>query len=101
MGSPSRDKGFRFERELVNAAKALGLEAKRAYGSDGRSLGHHEEVDCLIAGLKVQAKRKKSIPKYLGLTEHVDAAAFREDGGETYIMLRYDKMLELLNEEEI
>ena len=83
-GSASKRKGNGYERELVKQAEASGLEAKRAWGSDGRSMGMHEEVDCLVNGQKVQAKRRKSIAKFLKPTEHVDIVVFREDGGTSF-----------------
>ena len=46
--SKSKAKGNRFEREVVKLAKEYGLESKRAWGSDGRSLGLHPEVDITI-----------------------------------------------------
>ena len=48
MASPSKQKGNAFEREVVNLAKGFGLKAVRAWGSNGQSLGLHEEVDCTI-----------------------------------------------------
>ena len=48
MPSPSKAKGNRFEREIVNEAKRAGCTAVRAWGSNGQSLGLHEEVDLTI-----------------------------------------------------
>ena len=96
MSSPNKKKGTRFELELVKDAQGYGLEAKRAWGSDGRSMGEHEEVDLLVEGFKVQAKRMKALPKYLGLTEHVDVAVFREDRGESFAMMRWADWLAYL-----
>ena len=50
MTHRNKVKGNTYERELVNQAKDIGLEAKRAWASDGRSLGLHEEVDLVIDG---------------------------------------------------
>ena len=47
-GKAPKQKGNRIERECVNLAKEHGFESKRAWGSDGRSLGWHEEVDVVI-----------------------------------------------------
>ena len=47
-GKAPKQKGNRIERECVNLAKGFGFESKRAWGSDGRSLGWHEEVDMTI-----------------------------------------------------
>ena len=96
MTSPSKRKGNRFERELVNQAKESGLESKRAYASDGRSLGHHEEVDLLVGDKRIQAKRKKALPAYLCPTEHVDAVAFRADNRPTLILLTWWEYLDLV-----
>ena len=35
MSHPSKQKGNRFEREIVDKAKDRGLDAKRAWGSNG------------------------------------------------------------------
>tara|TARA_R100000742_G_C4258856_1_gene76696 strand:- start:611 stop:982 length:372 start_codon:yes stop_codon:yes gene_type:complete len=100
-GSASKRKGNGYERELVKQAEASGLEAKRAWGSDGRSMGMHEEVDCLINGQKVQAKRRKSIAKFLKPTEHVDVVVFREDGGTSLVLIDWfdwlDQQKEMAN----
>ena len=100
-GSASKRKGNGYERELVKQAEESGLEAKRAWGSDGRSMGMHEEVDCLINGQKVQAKRRKSIAKFLKPTEHVDVVVFREDGGTSLVLIDWfdwlDQQKEMAN----
>ena len=96
MTHPSKRKGNSFERELVNGAVARGLRGKRAYASDGQSLGLGKEVDCLIAGWPVQAKRRKAIAKYLKIPGGCKAVAFRENRGETYVLMTYDSFLDLL-----
>jgi len=97
---PNKVKGNNFEREIVNLAKSIGLDAKRAYASDGRSLGEVKEVDVIIDGVRVQAKRRRQLPEYLKIDEGVDLVVFREDRGETYALVRWDKILELLNEKK-
>jgi hypothetical protein len=96
MTHPSKIKGNTYERELVNAAKEAGLDSKRAYASDGRSLGLHETVDLLIDEKKIQAKRRKSIAAFMQPTEHVDAVAIRQDRGETLIVITLNEYLELI-----
>ena len=95
MSSPSKRKGNAFERELVNTAKDWGLEAQRAWGSNGQSLGLHEEVDCKIEEYTVQAKRRKKIASFLKC-EHTDIVAFREDRGDTYALMPFDTFLDLM-----
>lgn len=95
MSSPSKQKGNRFENELVDLAKGYGLSAQRAWGSNGRAMGEHEEVDCKIEEFTVQAKRRKSIAKFLKC-EHTDIVAFREDRGDTYALMPFDTFLDLM-----
>jgi len=95
LASPSKQKGNAFEREVVNLAKEFGLKAVRAWGSNGQSLGLHEEVDCTIEEYTVQAKRRKKIASFLKC-EHTDIVAFREDRGDTYALMDMNVFLTLL-----
>ena len=97
MAHPSKVKGNKFERDVVNKAKEFGLESKRAYASNGESLGMHAEVDLLIKDYKIQAKIRKSIASYLLPNENVDAQIIRQDRGEAYIVLRLEDLLELIS----
>ena len=97
MPSPSKQKGNRFEREIVNKAIQSGLTAKRAWGSNGVALGAHEEVDLIIGKeprIKVQAKCRKKLADFLQPSEHVDAVVCKQDRGETLIILRFEDWLE-------
>ena len=92
MTHPSKVKGNTFEREIVRLFESYGIDCKRAWGSNGQSLGLHEEVDCLAQGdLRIQAKRRKKIAKWLKPSEVVDAVVVREDRGETYIIIRLEE----------
>ena len=95
MTHPSKRKGNSYERELVNQARESGLVAERAYASNGRSLGHGEEVDVLVAGKRIQAKRRKSLAKFLCPTDEVDAVVFRQDGGESLVLITWWEYLDL------
>ena len=97
MAHPSKVKGNKFERDVVNKAKEFGLESKRAYASNGESLGIHAEVDLIIEDYKIQAKIRKSIASYLVTNENVDAQVIREDRGEAYIVLRLEDWLEFIS----
>ena len=96
MTHPSKKKGNRYEHELVRQARASGIEAKRAYGSNGEALGLHAEVDCVIGKFKVQAKRRKSIASFMSPSENVDVQAIRADFGETLIVMRFSDWLDLV-----
>lgn len=98
MTHPSKVKGNGFERELVNQAKDSGLDAKRAWASNGQSLGMHEEVDLLVEGYKIQAKRRKSIAKFLQPTDEVDLVVAREDGATGIAIMTWWEWLNLIKE---
>ena len=98
MPSKSKAKGNAYEREIVDQAQAVGLHAVRAWGSNGRALGMHEEVDCLIGGQRIQAKRRAKIADYIVPSDEVDAQVIRADRGESYAILRYSDYLKLIKE---
>ena len=96
MTHPSKNKGNTFERELVNQAIDSGLEAKRAYGSNGEALGFHATVDLVVEGQRLQAKRRKAIPAWLGLSEHVDAVVVHADYQEAVVLVSWFEYLNFL-----
>ena len=98
MTHPNKVKGNSFERELVNDAKAHNLDAERAYASNGKSLGESEEVDLLVDVYRIQAKRRKKLPAYLQVPEGCDAVAFRQDRGDTLILLTWEEFLHLVQQ---
>ena len=94
MAHPSKQKGNRFERQIVELCKIWEITCKRAWGSNGEALGMHAEVDCLIEGdFRVQAKVRKKLPKYLIPTEEVDAVVFKQDRGEVLMLVRFEDWL--------
>lgn len=107
MSHPSKTKGSNFEREIVNLVKSLpGWDARRAYASNGEALGQCKECDLVInqltyepfeaKSLRVQAKRRKSLPAYLQIPAGCDAVVVRQDRGEAVIILRLTDYLESL-----
>ena len=101
MSHPSKVKGNTYERELVQQAQEAGIEAERAWGSNGRALGFHEEVDCVLhvsedLTFKVQAKRRKKVADYIKPSVFVDLQLIREDRGESLAVIRYKDLLEIL-----
>ena len=101
MPNSSKQKGSNFERELVNEARGLGIKAERAYASNGHALGEVKEVDVLIGGVRIQAKRRKALAKFLKIPEGVDLVVFREDRGDTYALVRWKDILQMIQKEEI
>ena len=65
MTHRNKIRGNNLEREIVNTAKEAGLSAKRAYASDGRSLGKSEVVDVMVEEYCIQAKRRKKVAQWL------------------------------------
>ena len=96
MPHPSKRKGNRYERELVNQALSAGIPAKRAPGSNGEAIGEHAEVDLVVGGFRGQAKIRKAIASYITPSEHVDFQVLRENGGTSYVVLEWWTLLDLL-----
>ena len=109
-GKAPKQKGNRIERECVNLAKEFGFESRRAWGSDGRSMGWHEEVDMTIdmrgtlmdkmfdqeqTVFKFQVKGRKAIADYLKPCEHVYGQILKEDRHEPLVTIRYEDLLTL------
>jgi hypothetical protein len=97
---PSKRKGNLHEQTLVKQAKESGLPAKRAYGSNGESLGYHAEVDLVVAGKRIQAKIRKSIASFLQPSENVDAVAIRQDRGDTLVVVTWWEYLDLIADKD-
>ena len=94
MAHPRKQKGNRFEREIVRLCEIWDIFCKRAWGSNGEALGMHAEVDCLIGDdYKVQAKVRKRLPAYLIPSEEVDAVVFKQDRGEVLMLVRFEDWL--------
>lgn len=103
MSHPSKRKGYSFEVEVCRAAEAVGVSAKRGWGSDGRAMGESPGVDCVLEGrfarVCVQAKRRAHIASWLKPPPGCDVVATREDRGETYYVVPEELFLRLLGAE--
>tara|TARA_Y100000361_G_C11057980_1_gene288919 strand:+ start:200 stop:508 length:309 start_codon:yes stop_codon:yes gene_type:complete len=87
MPNKSKAKGNRFEREIVEAVELHDVKAVRAWGSNGKALGEHEECDILIENkIRVQAKVRKALPKWIKPSDHVDVQIIKEDRGKMYVV---------------
>lgn len=98
MTHPSKAKGNRFERSLVNTAKESGLDARRAYASNGESLGESAEVDLIIEGVRVQAKTRAKLPKIFQIPDDCDVVAAKQDYEEAFVVMWFSDFLDLLKE---
>ena len=101
MPHKNKIRGNNLEREIVNKAKEAGLSSKRAYASDGRSLGKSEVVDVIVEGYTIQAKRRKKIAQWLYPDFHgddVDAVVTRMDRKEPLIVLPLKHWIKMMKE---
>lgn len=103
MTHRNKIRGNNLEREIVNDAKKIGLFAKRAYASDGRSLGKSEVVDVIVEHTTIQAKRRKKVAQWLYPDYHgddVDAVVTRMDRKEALAIIPLKRFLRLLQIEK-
>jgi hypothetical protein len=99
MTHRNKVRGNNLEREVVNAAKEVGLSAKRAYASDGRSLGKSEVVDVIVEDYCVQAKRRKKVAEWLYPENHgddVDVVVTRMDRKQALVVMPLNEWLRLI-----
>ena len=97
----SKAKGNRFEAEIVKAVELHEVKAVRAWGSNGASIGQHPECDILIDDhIKVQAKIRKALPKWIKPSEHVDIQVIKEDRGKMYVVQELNDWLVNLKEKK-
>lgn len=103
MTNKNKAKGNTYERTLVNRCKDKGLDARRSWGSDGRSMGEAKEVDCLIEGYKVQCKKGYNHPS-IKLDEFMKEVDFcvwgpsdgRSNRNSDYVFMSIDMFIEIL-----
>ena len=100
---PSKNKriGNRLEREIVKRFEDAGYEAERAYGSDGRALGEKETVDVKVrlnelVDLRIQAKRRKTLAKYLEPPDGADITIVQKPYREPLVVIPLPLFLELI-----
>jgi len=100
-GRNNKRRGANYERELVQGFAQYGIKAKKVPLSGGTDF---QKNDILVWAnfppqtvYEGEAKRRKALPKFF--TEALDGAdfaAFRQDHGETLIVLRLKTFAELL-----
>jgi Holliday junction resolvase len=95
MGKMQREKGARFERAVVEAAKAYGLDARRT--SMTQSGSDSEEADVLVAGKRVECKHRERLSIELWeWQEGVDFVVLKRNGKEPLAVLPMTKLFEML-----
>jgi len=104
MPSKSKTKGNTYEREVVKILQDHGfMGVKRAWGSDGRSLGWSEKVDVISRykdkEFKIQCKRRRVIPKWMSLQD-VDLVMTRADRGDSIVVLTLTEFMIIIGAEK-
>jgi len=102
VSSPSKAKGNRLERAIVKAFTDAGHDCKRAWGSNGRSIGMPEDVDnvATVNGvqLRIQAKARKRVADFMKPPPSCNAAIIKEDRGDMLIVLRLQDFLQCIHD---
>ena len=94
MPNKSKQKGTRWEREIVKIAHEHEDKAERCWGSDGRSRGLPEEVDVgLDDEIHVQAKVRKTMAAWLIPSSDVDVTIVKMDRKDPLVIIRLQDWL--------
>ena len=101
MSARNKQRGYELEREVVVAAEAAGLEAKRVFGSGQHKvqLGDDFAGDVVVEGLRIECKRRKSGFKLIYDAfdqDDADIVVVRADRSPRLWVLREAVVLELL-----
>ena len=101
MSARNKLRGYELEREVVVAAEAAGLEAKRVFGSGQHKaqLGDDFAGDVVVEGLRIECKRRKSGFKLIYDAfdqDDADIVVVRADRSPRLWVLREAVVLELL-----
>ena len=101
MSARNKQRGYELEREVVVAAEAGGLEAKRVFGSGQHKvqLGDDFAGDVVVEGLRVECKRRKSGFKLIYDAfdqDDADIVVVRADRSPRLWVLREAVVLDLL-----
>ena len=100
MAHKNKIKGNRFEYQVRDMFIDKGIDCRRAYASDGRSLGLTEDVDILAKHndkeYPIQCKIRKRISKVIKPNDNVFAQVIREDRGEPLAVIKLDKLIDLI-----
>lgn len=105
MPNKSKAKGNRVERIIVDLLQAAGWTATRAWGSNGRAIGKHEEVDIAAfmpngTPLDIQVKSRKKLPDYIRPPEACDLTVLKEDRQEPYVVISLEKFIALTDADD-
>jgi len=101
MSARNKQRGYEHEREIVLWAQANGLDCRRIFGSGAfkHQLGDEFAGDIVLAGLRVEAKRRKTGFKVIYDAfdqDDSDVVCVRADRKERLWIVKDDLLLRLL-----
>ena len=101
MSARNKARGYEHEREIVLWAQANGIECRRIFGSGAfkHQLGDEFAGDIVLAGLRVEAKRRKTGFKLIYDAfdqDDSDVVCVRADRKERLWIVKDDLLLRLL-----
>jgi len=101
MSARNKARGYEHEREIVLWAQANGLDCRRIFGSGAfkHQLGDEFAGDIVLAGLRVEAKRRKTGFKVIYDAfdqDDSDVVCVRADRKERLWIVKDDLLLRLL-----
>lgn len=99
MGKPSRDKGARFEREIVDLFRAHGLKSERVPLSGATWMKDDVLVQPTFENepWRGECKRRAKLPDYLtAWLGESDFLVMREDRGKAVVVISAERFAELL-----
>ncbi len=108
MAAKNKARGNAAEYYIKDQLEQDGFKVDRGWGSDGRAMGEHEEVDLRIhhipSNQKVQVKRRKQVASYIIPSEHVDVQMLYVDRAkgvqrQVLAVVTLDRYMELLSKE--
>jgi|TARA_R100001086_G_scaffold249972_1_gene192177 Holliday junction resolvase len=97
MGKKQKVKGNRIERKIVAILQENNFsDAKRTWGSSGRSMGLDDEVDVVLQeGVYLQVKGRRKLASYIRPKESViDAQILVEDRQEPLAVITFNQYME-------
>ncbi len=100
MANSQKNKGYRFEKQCVDMFNDNGIEAKRAYGSNGLALGLTNDVDIKVdhkgKSYAMQCKVRKKLGNIFKPNENNFAQIVKQDYDEPYITMRFADFIDLI-----
>lgn len=108
MAAKNKKRGNEAEYYIREQLQEKGFEVDRGWGSDGRAMGEHEEVDLRINHTPspelIQVKRRKAVAAYIIPSENVTAQMLyidRSPGVKRQVLavVTLDRYMELLEKE--